>query len=255
MDKEITRPADKINTNLLTRDQFSKNGFPLKDFLEIKEISYGGFPEISGLNPRFKPGSKKLKVVLDIRVPEIEQDPTDLSLIVMKLIKLLPSLERHQCGEHLFEDLKSGKKGSYTEHSDKITNIAHMMEHVIIDLQSNITGMNSCSGITCGYKDPYFRFDLFVECKDKKVGMFSAFFAADVLKRLIANKNLSRRYYALIDLTKYLYGNNSLQRQTELDPLASQIGSEFGWKRSFVLSLLKKLKDFGFLNLKQALAT
>ncbi|MCK4404836.1 MAG: hypothetical protein KAW02_07065 [candidate division Zixibacteria bacterium] len=227
----------------------------MKGFLEIKEISYGEFPEILGLNPRFKPGGKKVKVVLDVQAPEIQKGNPDISSIFMKLIKLLPSLERHQCGEHLLEDIKSGKKGSYSEHSEKITDIAHIMEHVIIDLQSKITGMDSCSGITCGYKDPYFRFDLFVECKDKKVGMFSARFAADLLKRLLTNKSLSRRYYALIDLAQYLYGNNSLQRQTKIDPLASQISLEFGWKKRFVLPLLRKLQDFGFLNLKHSIAT
>ena len=227
----------------------------MKDFLEIKEISYGEFPEILGLNPRFKPGGKKVKVVLDVQFPKTEKDNTDISSILMKLIQLLPSLERHQCGEHLFEHLKSGKTGSVAQHLDKITDIAHMMEHVIIDLQSKITRMDSCSGITCGYKNPDSRFDLFVECKDKKVGTFSAFFAADLLKRLLAKRNLSRRYCALIDLAQYLYGNKSLQRHIRLDPMASQISSELGWKKSFVLSLLRKLKDFGFLNLEHSLAT
>jgi len=227
----------------------------LKDFLEIKDISYGEFPEIFTLNPRFKPGGRKVKVVLDVRVSETEEGNTDLSSILMKLIKLLPSLERHQCGEHLFEDLKSDKKGPHSEHSKRITDIAHMMEHIIIDLQSKITGTDSCSGITCGYKKPYFRFDIFVECKDKKVGMFSAFFATDLLKRLLANKSLSRRYHALIDLAKYLYGNKLHQRHTKLDAMASQISSEFGWRKSFVLPLLRRLKDFGFLDLRHSLAT
>ncbi len=227
----------------------------MKDFLEIKEISYGEFPEILGLNPRFKPGSKKVKVVVDVRFPETKEGSTDLPSILMKLIKLLPSLKRHQCGEHLFEHLKSDKKVPSSEHSEEITEIAHIMEHVIIDLQSRITGMDSCSGITCGYEEPRYRFDLFVECKDKEVGVFSALFAADLLKRLLVNKSLSRRFYALIDLAKYIYGDNLLQRQIELDTMAFKISSEFGWKRSFALPLLRKLKDFGFLNLKRPLTT
>jgi hypothetical protein len=236
------------------RNQSGKNGVPLKEILEIKELSYGEFPEISGLNPRFKPGSKKVKVVLDVHASGSGKGDEVLPFIFMKLTKLLPSLERHQCGEHLFEDLRCGKRTLHLKYPDKMTNLAHMMEHVIIDLQSKITGMNSCSGITCGYKDPYFRFDLFVECRDKKVGMFSAFFAAEVLKRLLTKRSLSRRYYALIDLAKYLYGNYALRRQIQLDPLTSQISSEFGWRRSFVLPLLKKLKHFGFLEQKESWA-
>jgi hypothetical protein len=227
----------------------------LKETLEIRELSYGEFPEICGLNPRFRPGSEKVKIVLDIQVPEVGKDETDFPSVFGRLARLLPSLERHQCGEHLFEDLKSSSKAPVAKRADKVTNIAHMMEHVIIDLQSNITGMDSCSGITCGYRDPSFRFDLFVECKDQKVGTFSAFFAADLLRRLVTGRGLSRRHHALIDLAKYLYRNESHQRPIELDKAAYQLSSEFGWKRSFAVPLLKKLKQFGFLDLKLSDAT
>jgi hypothetical protein len=227
----------------------------LRDFLEIKETSYGEFPEIFGLNPRFKPKGRKVKVVLDIHVPEDQKGKVDLFSIFAKLKRLLPSLERHQCGEHLFEELKTGNKTARFKHQDEITDIAHMMEHVIIDLQSNITGMNSCSGITCGHKNPSYRFDIFVECEDKKVGIFSAHFAADLLKKLMVNKTVSGRHRALIDLVKYLYGNRILQRFAQLDPVVSRIGSEFGWKEGFVLSLLRKLKDLGFGDIQRSLAT
>jgi hypothetical protein len=222
----------------------------LKEIIEIRQLSYGEFSEVSALNPRFKPGGKKLKVVLDVNAPETKDVNADLASVFTKLVKLLPSLERHQCGENLFEDIKSGNLTGDHQHPDQITNIAHMMEHVIIDLQSNITGMNSCSGITCGYKEPAFRFDLFVECQDKKVGMFSAFFAAEVLRRLVSNNRLSRRYACLIDLTKHLYQERSHQQLAEPDLLASQINQRLGWRRSFVLLLLKKLKEFGFLDYK-----
>ena len=237
------------------RNRHCKIGVPLKEILQIRELSYGEFAEVSGLNPRFKPGSKKLKVVLDVHAPEAQKRSGDLSSVFARLAQLLPSLQRHQCGEHLFDDLKSGGRAVGFQHSDPTANIAHMMEHVIIDLQSNITGMDSCSGITCGYKNPSFRFDLFVECKDKTVGSFSAFFAADVLKRLLTRRGLSRRYRALIDLAKSLYRSKSHQRQIKLDLMASQINSEFGWRKSFALLLLRKLKDFGFLDLKHSHAT
>lgn len=227
----------------------------MSDSLEIKEISYGEFGEISTLNPRFKAGSKKVKIVLDIHAPLAQQGDGDLTSIFMKLTKLLPSLERHQCGEHLLQDLRSGTKSADSQGLEKITDLAHIMEHVIIDLQSNITGMNTCSGITCGYKDPGFRFDLFVECEDKRVGVFSAFFAAEVLERLLSKRELSRRYYALIELAKYLYGKGLGLGSTKLDAAVSQVSSEFGLKRSFVLPLLKTLQTFGFLNPEVSEAT
>lgn len=227
----------------------------MNDPLQIRDISYGEFPEISGLNSRFKPKSKKVKVVIDVHVPQLQKGNPGLSSTFGRLVRLLPSLERHQCGEHLLEDLRSGGKDSRSQRSDEMTDIAHMTEHVIIDLQANITGMDSCSGITCGYKDPPSRFDLFVECRDKRVGIFSALLATDLLKALLTKKTLSGRFRALIDLAKYLYANKSLLRLAQLEPAVSRISSEFGWKKRFVLSLLRKLKDFGFIDLKHSWVT
>jgi len=224
----------------------------LNDILQIREISYGEFPEICGLNPRFKPKSKKVKIVIDVHVPESQKGSRDLPSAFGRLMKLLPSLERHQCGEHLLEDLKSGTRDFRSQHPDEITDIAHMMEHVIIDLQTNITGMDSCSGITCGYKNPSSRFDLFVECRDRKVGLFSALLATDLLKALLAKKILSGRFRASIDLAKYLYANKSLLQLTQLEPVVSRISTEFGWKRRFVLSLLGKLREFGLVSAKRS---
>lgn len=220
--------------------------------MDIKEISYGEFKEISDLNPRFRAGSRKVKIVLDVHVPEVEAGQADLLSVFAGLNYLLPSLERHQCGEHLFDDLKSGKKSDFGEQLEIMTDVAHLMEHVIIDLQSKITGMNTCSGITCGYKEPQNRFDLFVECKDKRVGVLSAFFAADLLKRLLSGKGVSRRYFALIDLAKYIYKKNSQRPSTSLRNLIPQISSEFGWRRAFVLPLLKTLDNCGFVALESS---
>jgi hypothetical protein len=224
----------------------------LNDFLQIREISYGEFPEICDLNPRFKPKSKKVKVVVDAHVPRIQKGNLDLSSTYGRLMRVLPSLERHQCGEHFLEDLRSGNRKAHSQRPDEITDLAHMMEHVIIDLQANITGMDSCSGITCGYKSPSFRFDLFVECRDKKVGVFSALLAADLLEALLTKESLSGRFRAIIDLARYLYVNKSLLRLAQLEPVVSRISSEFGWKRRFVLSLLTKLRDLGLMGLKHS---
>lgn len=232
--------------------------FPLRDLLEIKEISYGEFPEISDLNPRFKPVSKKVKATLDIQLPP-NPARADLSSIIHQLMKLLPTLEKHQCGESLFDNLKSGKKEPLSAthspvcccHSDKITELAHLMEHMIIDLQSNITGMDSCSGITCGYKNPPYRFDTFVECKDKTVGLFSVLFAADVFARLLERGNINRRYHHLIELAKYLYRNPTQQNPISHTSVIDHIAKQKGLRKNYVGALMQRLKDLGFFDNRQ----
>jgi hypothetical protein len=247
--KKPSLSADKINANLHEMVYSERNGLPLNGFLDIREISYGEFREISDLNPRFRSGSRKVRIVLDVHSPRPGTDGLDLAGVFGTLSRLLPSLERHQCGEHLFSDLKSGKRTASGERLEQLTDLAHMMEHVVIDLQSKITGMTLCSGITCGYKEPENRFDLFVECEDKKVGVFSALFAADLLDRLLSKKGISKRYYALVDLAGYLYGKSGCEPAVSMEALASKIGSEFGWRKSFVLPLLGMLGEFGLVNL------
>lgn len=219
--------------------------------MEIKEISYGKFPEIFGLNKRFKPGGKKLKVVLDVFVPKSKKR-IDFSLVYRKLLKLLPTLAKHKCGENLFKDLKNHKEIP-SEKVEGITHIAHLIEHVIIDLQSNITKMDSCSGITCGYKNPEHRFDLFIECRDEEVGRFSAFFSVDLMKRLLLGKNLAKRDFRMIELVKYLRKNITLSQKSKLISLESKIASDLAWTKRSVVSLLKELESFGLLDSKRAL--
>jgi hypothetical protein len=252
--KKRPHSADKINANLHETDCSDRNGLPLNDFLDIREISYGEFREISDLNPRFRSGSRKVRIVLDVHSPQLEPDGVDLSGVFGRLRHLLPSLEKHQCGERLFSDLKSGRKAPPGQPLDQLTDIAHIMEHVVIDLQSKITGVSLCSGITCGYKNPENRFDLFVECEDRRVGVFSALFAADLLDRLLSRKNVSKRYYALVDLAGYLYGKSGSGQAVSTEALASRISSEFGWRRSFVLALLGMLGEFGLVDLGDSLA-
>ncbi len=222
--------------------------------MDIREISYGEFREISDLNPRFRPGSRKVKIVLDVHDSEARPVPADLSGIFRKLKNLLPSLEKHQCGEHLFDEAKSDHKRLPEEPLERLADIAHIMEHVIIDLQSKITGMNTCSGITCGHKSPSNRFDLFVECEEKRVGVFSALFAANLLDRLLSERSVSKRYCALVDLARYVYRKDRLQQVASIDVLVSQISLEFGWRRDFVVPLLRILRDFGLMNLAGSLA-
>jgi hypothetical protein len=219
--------------------------------VEIKEVSYGEFPEVIGLNKRFRPGGKKIKVILDVLIPKSEKR-TDFSLIYRKLLKLLPTLEKHKCGEDLFKGLESHKKIPSGK-VERATHIAHLTEHMIIDLQSNITKMDSCSGITCGYKNPEHRFDLFIECKDEKVGRFSTFFAVDLMKRLLSGKNLIKRHFQTIELVKYLYQNTSSSQKSELISLDSKIASDLGWTKRTVVSLFTELKNFGFLDSNRAL--
>lgn len=173
--------------------------------MQILGISYGKFPDISFLNPNFKARSTKIRVVLDILLPrKIE---VNLSSVYRKVHKLMPTLSKHHCCTSLlYGSVGGSEQGDIPlKRIGDITDIAHIMEHMIIDLQANVSLMDSCSGITCGYKEPDFRFDLFIECKDKDIARFSIYLTLDIIKRALLGKRVFPRYQRIIRLAKYLY--------------------------------------------------
>jgi hypothetical protein len=113
--------------------------------------------------------------------------------------------------------------------------------------------MDSCSGITCGYKNPEHRFDLFIECREEDVGRFSSFFSVNLVKRLLLGKNLAKRDFRIIELVKYLRGRMPLGQKSELVSLESKVASDFGWTKRSVVSLFKELKNFALWDSKRAL--
>jgi hypothetical protein len=175
--------------------------------MQIVDISYGKFPDISFLNPNFRHNRTKIRVVLDIFLSQKKE--VNLSSLYRKVHKLMPTLSKHRCCVSLFYGTldEEGEGGIPLKKIGDITDIAHTMEHMIIDLQANISGMDSCSGITCGYKEPDFRFDLFIECKDKNIARFSSYLTLDIVKRVLSGKKLFPKYPKLIRLAKYLYQN------------------------------------------------
>jgi len=173
--------------------------------MKIVEISYGKFPDISFLNPNFKVNRTKIRVVLDIFLSREKE--VNLNSVYKKVNKLMPSLSKHRCCVSLFYGSldKEGESSAPLKKIGDITDIAHLMEHMIIDLQANISLMDSCSGITCGYKDPDFRFDLFVECKDKDMARFCSYLTLDIMKKALLGKRISPKYQKIIRLAEYLY--------------------------------------------------
>lgn len=68
----------------------------------------------------------------------------------------------------------------------EVADFPHLLEHLIGDLQCSVGQMAACSGVTCGWKEPQNRFDLFIECDDPRIGVFAACFAAHVMNNYLA---------------------------------------------------------------------
>jgi hypothetical protein len=153
--------------------------------MEIIDIKYWMFPEVTHLNKRFIPGRKRLKLTLDVVSSDgrYERACSDIS---DRFVELFPSLRKHSCCySPIPADAQDKETYNPIKKMGRIIDIVHIVEHLIIDLQCYISEMQICSGITCNHWDPRNRFDVFVECVDKRVGVFSSSLTVEMVKNLI----------------------------------------------------------------------
>jgi len=212
--------------------------------MKIVSLSYGKFPAVSQLHRNFQPGVKRLRITLDL--VDSADYKNNFSSIYNQLLTIMPTLAKHKCCENW-----SGKQGG-SQIAPRLTSgipikkmgdmsdYAHLIEHVIIDLQCHIGDMKICSGITCGYQFPKYRFDLFVECSDKRIGVFAANLAVYLVQFLRENQTLPPNSLYLIDLAQYL----TETRYTRVS--SNSISQKLGWKEEIVSWALEKLRDLHF---------
>lgn len=209
--------------------------------MQIVSLSFGRFAELSDLDIFFRHSFLRLKLVLDIFVPE--DKGFDFERIYKKLICFFPNLQKHKCWGHLLGGslFNEERKDLPFQSVGGITDLAHLVEHMIIDLQSTVGQMKSCSGLTCGYQDLVNRFDLFIECEDRRVATFSSNLAVKMMKELLLKETLSFEYSKSIQLAKYLYA------EPELLSSLNRLSQKLGWQKEDLVLQIKELISLKFL--------
>ncbi|HKY32186.1 MAG TPA: hypothetical protein VJV23_06595 [Candidatus Polarisedimenticolia bacterium] len=152
--------------------------------IEVLRLEFGRFPEISRLNPRFVERNERFKLTLDVRAARGQGSSPPALLGALE--SMLPSLSRHRCagGGRLREIvLKRPRRGERS--AEDAADIAHLLEHVIIDFQHFVAEMRICSGVTCGYESPRHRFDVFVETPGRPVSRLCVTLACELLNSLL----------------------------------------------------------------------
>jgi len=209
--------------------------------MRLLAVSYGLFPKITKLYSRFQPDVGHLKIVLDI-VPAGGFSREKFLILFRQLSKFFPTINWHSCCDEwetapLFLEQEEGVSIKRVGES---ADIAHLIEHVIVDMQVNLGGMQRCSGLTCGWKDPENRFDLFIECTNARVGLFAAQFAVHLVSKILTRKRISERNGLILELAKHLLENPDTAVDTE------SLTNVLGWKRGTVEMALSRLYEFGF---------
>ncbi len=210
--------------------------------MKIIEIAYGKFPSISHLHRNFQNGIKRLRITLEVN--NHFQGNGSFSFVFNQLLTVLPTLAQHKCCENWIGPQPAPKlnSGISIKKVGDSTDFAHLIEHVMIDLMCNIGKMQTCSGITCGYEKPRNRFDLFVECSNRKFGIFTANLAVFLVDRLLAENRLPEYTPETLELARFLYSQNRRRLSQE------KVSKQNHWDTELVKKLWNRLEILQFFN-------
>lgn len=165
------------------------------DSIHIHEVRVGLFPEASPLHPGFVPGLERVRMTLDLG-EGIRGGRGPLPAAGREaILGLCPRLAEHDCGAgdeiRLLLGLPAetsppAPSGASTEEG---LAVAHLVEHVAIELIVAVTGARRCSGVTCAHRDRPDRFDIFVESPDPLAGRAAAVLAAAIVRDLLLGRH------------------------------------------------------------------
>ena len=195
--------------------------------LSLLELTHGTFPRIQPLNPAFRPSSRKLKLTLRIRggpsLPPARE-------FIAPLSEILPSLSEHSCcgantlRESFFHD--GARPRCDMPETDNGVDLAHLVEHAIIDILHFIARMRICSGVTCAYTEPPDHYDVFVESPGETVGRTSAVIAVNLVSDLLEGFPPDPAYRCVMSLARLARDHAGLDIGSRIAELRARWGEE-----------------------------
>lgn len=199
------------------------------------------FPDIDAYNPRFRIGSLRLKLTIDTLSPRkfyLNRFPA----LLFDVLDLFPRIKHHRCAhgksESRFRDYNTGHWMAPIRIIGDVIDTVHLLEHVILELNCQIGGMEICSGLTCNYWEPENRYDVFIECDDFALGIFSTNFGLKLFHQLLYGQKFAHDVRELMLLAGILY------EQPEIPSL--QLQQRLGWAPEQIASGLAQLKALQF---------
>lgn len=209
--------------------------------LKITTSEIGSFPEVDRLNPRFVANSLRLKLCIDMTEPPsyyLESFPH----LLYRLIESFPNLRRHDCsaGEEM-----NGFRGLQIAHHllpikivGSVIDTAHLLEHLIIELQCSLAQMRMCSGITCGLWEPENRFDIFVECEKANVASFAGRLGVNIVNEVMRRGKMTSSQERMLRIAPMLLECPTLS--------SAHLARQLKWSTAIVSRSLSALRELEF---------
>jgi CheY-like chemotaxis protein len=211
--------------------------------MRISHIEHGVFSEIEKYNTNFHPGSDKLRFLIDTSVDASLLGGTkelDLDLF----IPFFSTLSFHSCG--CGKGDADAQQDYVFESSDSIVSlkasvdIAHYMEHMILDLQYDLGTRHKISGVTVKLESSAHEFMTYVECDDVHLAMFSLNIVLAMMHQALYCSVIDPRYRTVLKIAKWLR-----TREYAAVPL-SDITKEFDIDEAMVHFCINALNIFEF---------
>jgi hypothetical protein len=218
------------------------------DSIAIRDLEVGPFPSASRLNPRFIPGVPRVRLTLDLG-ENLRGAAGPLGAAeTAQLLALCPRLLEHDCeGGNPIQEMLSAphhappQASPGPETGDGLV-LAHLIEHVAIDLIAAASGATRCSGVTCAYAGRLDRFDIFLECADPPLGRAVALLATAIVRDLCSGRDRLASHRRCRDLLAHLTATRSRHVAPE------DVASSLDWSVPDALESLDGLVRLGYLD-------
>ena len=178
--------------------------------IRIASSEVGLFPESLTLNRRFRPDVQRIKLAVEIEWEPFGRSKA-LGRLEESLVALSPTLRQHECfGQSGYRILR-GLDGRRREADVEVTGIelplavAHLLEHLMIDMVATLTGESLISGATGARWDSRQRFDIFVECPDVAVAPLVVRLSVSWMKAMLAGRELDGTGRPALELAQQIY--------------------------------------------------
>ena len=175
--------------------------------MRIHHVESGAFPEYDGLNPQFRAGSSKLRYVLDT---SLDNAPLGDELHPLDLDVFLPFFRRlsaHACGSGCLG--ASAQAFDYEPSRSIVTlkeriDIAHYLEHLVLDIQYDLGVADSISGVTLGIRGTPGEFLTVVESEDVGICVFAVNTALAMMHQALYTGRIDPRYRFVLQVARWL---------------------------------------------------
>ncbi len=227
----------------------------LQPDVRIVEVEFAPSSVAASLNREIAPDGQLMRAALDIRWRE-PQPVAALARIESRLVDFSPTFRSHQCrgpiAYHVFLSPRTGAPGESPAEEpaagegaaqpfDACLALAHLIEHVIIDFESAVTEEARISGVTGARRKPLGRFDVMVECNDRRIGRLCLGLAVSALTGAADERPPGRRERDTLAAVRLAY------RHPGRTWTPGAVARVLGWSFPQAARALSSLRDLGYL--------